>query len=109
MLSTATTTTMVRENPLFPLSLSLIVCSSFIARSASCPTGGQVMTTRFVSGGLVSHTAPLSLWWRVTFHPSVQFTRATVSVGVAHGCHGQSFNGESSGIFPLAARLRFTV
>jgi hypothetical protein len=61
------------------------------------------MTTRFVSGGLVSHTAPLSRWWRVTFHPYVQFTRATVSVGVAHGFHGQSFNGESSGIFPLAA------
>jgi hypothetical protein len=53
--------------------------------------------------GWVSNTAPLSLWWRVTFHQSVQFKRATVSVGVAHGFQGQSFTVESSGIFPLAA------
>jgi hypothetical protein len=59
-------------------------------------------------GGWVSTTAPLSLWWRVTFHPSVQFKRATVSVGVAHGFHGQSFNGESSGIFPSAATEKLT-
>jgi hypothetical protein len=41
---------MVRETPLFPLSLSLIVCFSFLARSASFPTGGKVITTRFVTG-----------------------------------------------------------
>src|SRR5882724_7973054 len=58
-------------------------------------------------GGVVSHTAPLSRWWRVTFHQYVQFKRATVSVGVAHGFQGQSFNVESSGIFPLAAIVHY--